>query len=242
MSNQEIVTFQVPAEIGDMAIRVVNVDGEPWFVAADVAKALGYSHTPHMVRMVDGDEKGVHQTDTPGGMQSLTTISESGFYKLILRAEAIRPEVKAFQDWVTRIVLPSIRKTGGYVVGQERAQSPEELMRLMEAFAAKLVGPLVAALATVTTRIDDIEAKLQRPRPTACAYRPPSLSTAAFCRARGLVLTNNEKMALGRYAAGVTRAMGHVITRLDGRKRFPISCLEEAVRIATLERPAGYLN
>lgn len=139
----------LPAEIGDMAIRVVNVEGEPWFVAADVAKALGYSHTPHMMRSVEADQKGVQSSHTPGGTQSVTTISEAGFYLVALRAQDFRPEVKAFQDWVTRVVLPSIRKTGGYVVGQERAQSPEGLMRLMEAC---LDSPMATADAALPVR------------------------------------------------------------------------------------------
>lgn len=96
------------------SVRVVMRDGEPWFVAADVAAVLGYSETHSMVRSLDDDEKGAAKLAAPfGGEQTHIIISESGLYSAVLRSK--RPEAVPFRKWVTGEVLPSIRKTGAYV-------------------------------------------------------------------------------------------------------------------------------
>ena len=95
------------------AVRVVMVDGEPWFVAADVCAALTIGNSRDAVSRLDDDEKGVATTDTPSGQQEMTIISEPGLYSLILTSR--KPEAKRFKRWITHDVLPSIRKTGAYV-------------------------------------------------------------------------------------------------------------------------------
>ena len=98
----------------EQPVRVVVIAGEPWFVATDLAKALGYTHTPHMVRQLDEDEKGVHILDTLRGPQELSIISESGMYAAIFKSR--REEAQRFRKWVTADVLPELRKTGRYVL------------------------------------------------------------------------------------------------------------------------------
>jgi prophage antirepressor-like protein len=93
-------------------VRVLDHAGDPWFVAGDVARELGYSHTPHMLRLLDDDEKGVHETDTLGGKQSVSIISEPGLYKAVARSAKVG--AKVFDRWVRHDVLPAIRKTGTY--------------------------------------------------------------------------------------------------------------------------------
>jgi prophage antirepressor-like protein len=93
-------------------IRVVIIDGNPWFVLNDVADALGFDRGRDAARMLDDDEKGAHIMRTPGGDQELTVINESGLYSLIIKSR--KPEAKKFKKWVTAEVLPSIRKTGSY--------------------------------------------------------------------------------------------------------------------------------
>lgn len=121
-SNAGIMAFE-NAQFG--TIRAATVDGEPWFVATDIAKALGYGHTPHMTRRLDSDEKGVRLVDTPGGLQELTVINEPGLYNAVLGSKL--PEAKAFKRWVTHEVLPAIRKTGGYIAAKAD-ETPEEIM------------------------------------------------------------------------------------------------------------------
>jgi prophage antirepressor-like protein len=92
-------------------VRVVmGEDGEPWFVAADVCAAMTIS--TEQTRRLDDDEKGLRTVQTPGGQQEMVTINESGLYSLILTSR--KAEAKRFKRWVTREVLPSIRKTGSY--------------------------------------------------------------------------------------------------------------------------------
>ncbi len=93
-------------------IRTVALDGEPWFVASDVARVLGYSATEAMTRSMDTDEKGMHVLHTPGGRQSVTVVSEPGLYEGILRSRV--PAARDFKRWVKHEVLPQIRRTGEF--------------------------------------------------------------------------------------------------------------------------------
>lgn len=119
---------------GDHRLRVVEIDGNPWFVAADVCRCLGLDvsrGTGAALRPLEADEKRVvRSADTPvkftwgpGGNHSI--ISESGLYKLVLRAQRSNPAAAKFQDWVTREVLPAIRKDGMYVMGEEKVRTGE---------------------------------------------------------------------------------------------------------------------
>jgi len=108
MSEVQPFTFPATAQ----QIRVVVIDGEPWFVASDVCRVLGYAHTASALRALREQERGVHPMHTPGGEQEISVISEPGLYRLAMRSN--RPEAEAFQDWVTGEVLPTIRRTGGF--------------------------------------------------------------------------------------------------------------------------------
>ena len=99
-----------------MDVRVINKDGEPWFVAADVCAALDVGNVSMAVSRLDEDEKGISSVDTLGGTQEQAIINESGLYSLILTSR--KSAAKRFKKWVTSEVLPSIRKTGTYTVGQ----------------------------------------------------------------------------------------------------------------------------
>lgn len=99
-------------QFGD--IRALSLDGEPWFVGKDIAERLGYTNPLKAIRdHVDPEDKGVNEMDTPGGRQPLIFINESGLYSLVLSSKL--PSAKAFKRWVTHDVIPTIRKTGGYV-------------------------------------------------------------------------------------------------------------------------------
>lgn len=94
-------------------IRVTtNEQGEPLFVASDVAKILGYRDAHNMTRRLDPDEKGTHSTSTLGGTQDLTVITESGLYNAIIGSKV--EGARAFKRWVTHEVLPSIRRHSVY--------------------------------------------------------------------------------------------------------------------------------
>lgn len=99
------------------SVRVVSRDGEPWFVAADVCKALELSDVSMSVRKLDDDEKGTSSICTLGGEQKMTIVNEPGLYGLVIGSR--KPEAKAFKRWITHDVIPAIRKTGGYIAGEE---------------------------------------------------------------------------------------------------------------------------
>ena len=98
-------------------IRTTVQNGEPWFVAADVCKALDIENNRKATNRLDDDEKGVTLSDTLGGKQKLTIVNEAGLYSLVLGSR--KPEAKAFKRWITHEVLPTIRRTGGYVNSAE---------------------------------------------------------------------------------------------------------------------------
>ena len=105
-------------------LRIVERDGEHWFVAKDVCSALGLGNNRQAVSRLDEDEKRVISSDTPGGKQELQAVNEPGLYSLVLSSR--KPEAKAFKRWVTHEVLPAIRKDGGYMVARD--ETPEETM------------------------------------------------------------------------------------------------------------------
>ena len=116
-------------------IQVINKNGEAWFIASEVAAMLGYRDSYNMTRILDNDEKGTHNVSTLGGNQDVSVINESGFYHAAFKSR--KPEVKPFRKWVTSEVLPAIRKTGGYQIGQKT--TADDRTGLRQAVAA-LVG------------------------------------------------------------------------------------------------------
>lgn len=128
-------------------VRTVRKDGAPWFVLKDVCGVLGIANDRNISARLDTDEKGVHLVDTLGGVQEMTCISESGLYNVILRSD--KPEAKPFRKWVTAEVLPAIRRSGGYIAGQNDL-SPAELM-------AKAIKVAEQTLAERDARISSLQ-------------------------------------------------------------------------------------
>lgn len=133
----------IPFNYGDRHVRVIQVDGEPWFVAADVCGILGYANGRAAVEQhVPERHRGsvaIHD-GTPGN-PNRATISESGLYRLVMRSNALNAE--PFQDWVTESVLPEIRRTGGF-----KGLVPTSFAEALE-LAAKQSRELEAAAAKV---------------------------------------------------------------------------------------------
>lgn len=108
-------------------VRTVVIDGQPWFVAKDVCDVFGDTHYRRSVGRLDEDEKGVTPLSTPGGVQQITVVNESGLYTLLFNMQPQKKQtmtdeeyeervgrLRRFRRWVTHEVLPSIRQYGLY--------------------------------------------------------------------------------------------------------------------------------
>lgn len=115
-------------------IRTTIKDGEPWFVAADVCRALEIANNRDALTRLEQDEKGVALTDTPGGTQEVTIVNEPGLYALVLGSR--KPEAKAFKRWVTHEVIPSIRKHGMYATPTTIEQMIADPANAIKVFSA----------------------------------------------------------------------------------------------------------
>lgn len=140
------------------AIRAVTLEGEPWFVAADVCRALGIDNTA--TRRLDEDEKAalrLTQTSSNGTEQGrdVTIVNEPGLYSLVLASR--KPEAKAFKRWITHEVIPSIRKTGGYIAGQETMDDDQLLANALMVAQRKI--------AERNKQLDAANAKIQADAP-----------------------------------------------------------------------------
>ena len=113
----------IPHVFNTITVRSLERDGQIWFVAADVCKALEINNPSQALTRLDSDEK-TALTNNEGragqGAQNYNIINESGLYSLILRSR--KTEAKQFKKWVTSEVLPSIRKTGGYSLTLNKQQ------------------------------------------------------------------------------------------------------------------------
>lgn len=127
MSQNKVKVFE-NEQFGQIRVELIN--NEPWFVGKDVADALGYSDTAQAVRdHVEDEDKGVVEMTTPGGVQKMVSINESGFYSLVLSSRI--STAKMFKRWVTSEVLPSIRKTGGYIATSDDMTDEEIMARAL---------------------------------------------------------------------------------------------------------------
>jgi prophage antirepressor-like protein len=103
----------VPFDFEGAPVRIAVIDGDPWWVLSDVARALGLGNASAVAARLDADEKGLTQIETLGGIQSVGIVNEPGFYSVVLRSD--KPAAKRLKRFVTHEVLPAIRKTGSYV-------------------------------------------------------------------------------------------------------------------------------
>ena len=134
-------------------IRTVMVKNEPWFVGKDVAEILGYNRPTKAIQdHVDSEDlDGIPIQDSIGRMQNTPIINESGLYSLVLSSRL--PRAKEFKRWVTSEILPSLRKHGGYIVGQEE-MTKEELVAKALIAANSILEEKEKALSELTRQIE----------------------------------------------------------------------------------------
>lgn len=98
-------------------IRTITKDGEPWFVLADVCRALEIRNSRMVAGRLDRDELMSVKLTSGGQRREMTVINESGLYAVIIRSD--KPQAQSFRKWLTSEVIPTIRRTGGYVSNEE---------------------------------------------------------------------------------------------------------------------------
>ena len=134
-------------------VRTIMIDGEPWFVANDVCKALEIDATS--TRRLDEDEKNtLRLTQGTSGNPNVTVINDSGLYSLVLGSR--KPEAKAFKRWMTHEVIPSIRKTGQYggaltseqalILAIVQSDAPENRALALSEYREAITAPLQAVI------------------------------------------------------------------------------------------------
>jgi prophage antirepressor-like protein len=116
--HAELFTFTPFASSGDgFNLSATVKDGEPWFIASQVCRSLGIKNAAQAMNRLDDDEKGLYKYMTSGGTQEGYMVSESGLYALVCGSN--KESARRFRKWITSVVLPSIRKHGGYINGLE---------------------------------------------------------------------------------------------------------------------------
>lgn len=144
---------------------VETMPGDWWGVAADIAKALNYRHTPHMVRMIDDDEKDdVRLVDSIGRKQKFTLISETGIYEAIFNSQ--RPEAKDFKKWVKQVLKDIRRSTGLEGFQIFRMLDKEHQKEAMQQLKAALRKPV---------RVDFIKANTIANKAVSTMYGHPKM-------------------------------------------------------------------
>ena len=146
----------VPFRYDGQPVRVVEINGEPWFVGTDVARVLGYANPSDALGRLDPDERSVATLALSEGSRIVTRerpiVSESGVYALVFSSSL--PDARAFRRWVTSEVLPQIRKTGAYSATPELTDDQI----------------IAQALQLTTARVEKLTARLAVVEPKAAAF------------------------------------------------------------------------
>ncbi len=158
----------VPFAFEGAEVRVIDRNGDPWFVAADVCAALDIGNVSMSVGRLDDDERGISTADTLGGAQEMLVVNESGLYSLVLTSR--KPAAKRFKKWVTSEVLPSIRKTGQY------GSAPVDWSKMLNDPAA-----LRGIVLTYTEKVLTLEAEKAELMPKAEALDRIATADGSLC-------------------------------------------------------------
>lgn len=188
----------VPFTFDDANIRVVNRDGEPWFVLADVCAVLEHTNSRVAAQRLDDEDKGVANVYTPGGTQEVTIVNESGLWALVLTSR--KPEAKRFKRWITAEVIPQIRKKGGYgrpapdVMAQ--LNDPDTLRGLLLNYSAQ-VKELETQVSKTVAVVEEKQAVIAEQTPKVAALARLSAAEGCVClRDAAKVLKCREKWLL----------------------------------------------
>lgn len=170
MNEQFNSNTLTPYQFDGRNIRLIERDGEIWFVATDVARELGYRDAFNLAQSLDADEKGTWIVSTPSADQEMSIISEPGLYRAIVQRRSnkkhdasLTAKITRFQRWVFHDVLPSIRKTGGYSIMPPAQPAPQFHIPTTLSEALRLAADL-------SETVDAQKLALEETTPKAKAY------------------------------------------------------------------------
>lgn len=214
MSNSALQSF----DFNSTAIRVVMIEGDPWFVAKDVAvDILEMRDAVVLVQRLPEKVKGTFKVCTPGGEQEVLCINEQGLYTAVLRSN--KPQAERFMDWVSGEVLPSIRKTGQYAVP---SMSPAEQLLAQAQMLVKLEADQKALAARQEELAEAIEKK-----GCGTGYYP----VAAFAMKYDISVSISEARRIGRVAGKKCRAQGIKIGEVPDERWYKVNSYPEEILV-----------
>ncbi|GGE74957.1 phage antirepressor KilAC domain-containing protein [Sphingomonas prati] len=159
----------IPFSFGDQPVRVIDQNGDPWFMLADVCAVLGMGNPSQAATRLDDDEKDTLTNDegiAGPQVQAFTIINESGLWSLVLTSR--KPEAKAFKKWITSEVIPAIRKTGSFgVVDPMAALNDPAAMR--------------GILLSYTEKVLELQGEVEEMRPQVQALERIAISDGSLC-------------------------------------------------------------
>lgn len=138
-------------------VRTATINGEPWFVGKDVAEMLGYQNGSRDInRHVDEEDRNMITVNDGRQNRDVIIINESGLYSLILSSKL--PQAKEFKRWVTSVILPALRKHGGYIAGEEQMDD-DQLMAQALLVASRKLEERTAQLRAANSTIAELAPK-----------------------------------------------------------------------------------
>lgn len=216
MNNLQIFNFE------SRNIRIIDREGNPWFVAKDVCDVLELSDVSMSIQRLNENQKGTSIIGTPGGKQEMSIISEPGLYKLVFQSR--KPEAEKFTDWITSEVIPQIRKTGQYI-------KPTD------------TDPLIAALTVIKDiRVKQIEMEKKISQQD-LEIKAISDKTSCLDAAQVRELNNLCKQIAWKKAEKEKRTFKSALTRVQNDvKAFAGALSFEQIRLSQAQRVFTYAN
>ena len=219
-------------------IKVVMVDGEPWFFAQDVCDILELENVSQACKSLKPRERDLYNSDTLGGKQDVVIISESGLYRITMKSR--KPQAEPFQDWVCEEVLPTIRKTGKYEIPKSQ---PAIASRELALETARSVSEIKDLLADTDPRLCQllVDVAINDAVTSIKAIAPASetrwIGVAEIAELLKLPVTLQNRTSLGKFVKSVCGDRGKQESRICNGRMIPIWCypfpdadIESAVR------------
>ncbi len=185
-------------------VRVVGTPESPLFVVGDVCRVLGIRDASKSILRLDDDEKSTNYVRTPGGREDMLCVTESGLYALILNSR--KPKARALRRWITREVLPAIRKLGRFAVTTSSTEQLQSQARVLVQHERRQ-SELETRIQAMERRLAAVEAR-QSQRTTGFS------SVSAYLKQRRLCLDLNSVIEFTRLAGSVSEERGIPVGRI----------------------------